>query len=121
MSWWATSWPQASKYDLVVKKASDILGFIKKRVVSRSREVILPLLSALLRPHLGYCVQIWAPQFKKHWKLLERVQQSAVKKIRVLEHLPYKAGLRDLGLFIMEKTSVKNKDVYVTQSYLPLT
>lgn len=41
--------------------------------------------------------------------------------MRVLEHLPYEEGLRDLGLFIMEKTSVKNKDVYVTQSYLPLT
>ena len=67
-----------------------------------------------LNPFLGFIK-------KKDWKLLERVQQSAIKMIRGLEHLPYEEGLRDLGLFIMEKTSVKNKDVYVTQSDLPLT
>jgi len=74
---------------LAAQKVSHILGHIKSSMASRLREVILPLYSALMRPHLESCIQLWSPQHRKDMEMLEQVQSMATKMIRGLEHLSY--------------------------------
>lgn len=88
---------------LVAKKANGTLGRIKKSMASRVREVILSLYSVLVRPHMEFCVQFWAPWFKKDRDLLEGVQQRATGMMNGLKHLLYDEKLRDLGLFSLGK------------------
>ncbi|PKU35263.1 hypothetical protein llap_14433 [Limosa lapponica baueri] len=79
--------------ELTAQKANHILGCIKRSMATRSREVILPLYTALVRPQLECFVQFWGRQSKKNMDLLERVQKRAMKMIRGLEHFSCEDGL----------------------------
>lgn len=72
-------------------------------MASRVKELILPLHSTVVRPHLEHHVQLWGPQHRKDMDVLEQVQSTTTKIIREMELPSYEERLRKLELFYLER------------------
>lgn len=61
------------------KEANGILGCIRQKHHHEAEGGDPALYSALVKPHLKFCVQFWPPQLKRNMDILETVQQKAKK------------------------------------------
>jgi len=83
-----------------------VLGMIKRTFNTVNKEMFLTLYSIYIRPHLEYCIQAWAPYFKKDIDVLEKVKDvlCATKLVRCTKNLNYEQRLEYLG-FTIDKTT----------------
>ena len=83
-------------------RANKMLGYLKKNTKFILRtEVRRTLYLALVKPHLGYATQIWAPQSIELIVKLERIQRRATKfmlKLPYSSNISYKSRLQTLNL-----------------------
>ena len=85
---------------IAASKGNQILGLIRRNITYK--EKIIPLYKAIVRPHLGYCIQAWRPYCKKDINMLERIQRRATKLIPELRDLSYEELLKECGLTTLE-------------------
>ena len=98
---------------IAAAKGNQILGLIRRNIVYKEKELIIPLFKTIVRPHLEYCIQAWRPYRKKDIDILERVQRRATKMIQKLRNISYKMRLRECGLTTLETRRLRGDQIKV--------
>ena len=87
-------------------KANQILGYVKRTTKNlKSLTTRRTIYLTIVRAHLGYATQVWAPQTVEQIRKIERVQRRATKYIL---HLPF-------------NSDVSYKDRLIQCNLIPLT
>ena len=82
---------------------TDVVVVLSIVVTTVLQEPSIRNYSALVRPHLEYCIHVWGPLYKKDVDLLEWVQRRATKLVKRLEDLSYEVRLRGLEMVSLKK------------------
>ena len=93
--------------EIIVSKANRLVGMICRTFNWKSKENILTLYQALVRPHLEYGSPLWSPLNAKNIKAIESVQRRATRMIPQLRHLTYDERLKVLKMDTLEKRRLR--------------
>ena len=94
---------------IAASKGNQILGLIRRTIMYKEKQLIVPLYKAIVRLHLEYCIQTWRPYRKKDIDNLERIQLISTKMIPELRDLSYESRLLQCGLTTLETRWRQNK------------
>ena len=92
---------------IAAAKGNQIIGLIRRNIVYKEKELIIPLCKAIVRPHLEYCIQAWRPYRKKDIDMLERLQRRTIKIIQKLRNISFEMRLKDCVLTTLETRRLK--------------
>ena len=99
---------------IAAAKGNQIIGLIRRNIVYKEKELIIPLYKTIVRPHLEYCIQAWRPYRKKDIDMLERLQRRATKMIPKLRNISYEMRLKEeRGLTTLETRSLRGDQIGV--------
>ena len=97
---------------IAAAKGNQILG-LRRNIVYKEKELIIPLYKTIVRRHLEYCIQAWRPYRKKDIDMLERVQRRATKMIPKLRNISYEMRLKECGLTTLETRRLRGYQIEV--------
>ena len=49
----------SEQYGIAASKENQILGLIRRTIMYKEKQLIVPLYKSIVRPHLEYCIQAW--------------------------------------------------------------
>ena len=98
---------------IAASKGNQILRLIRRTIMYKEKQLIVPLYKALVRLHLEYCIQAWRPYRKKDIDKLERIQRRATKMIPELRDLSYESRLLQCGLTTLETRRLRGDQIEV--------
>ena len=98
---------------IAASKGNQILGLIRRTIMYKEKQLIVPLYKVIVRPHLEYCIQTWRPYRKKDIDKLERIQRRATKMIPELRDFSYESRLLQCGLTTLETRRVRGDQIEV--------
>ena len=81
-----------------VNKATRLVNIIRRSFMYLDEESFLCLYKSIVRPHLEYANQVWAPRLQRQIDSVENVQRRATKLIPGFDHLEYEERLKKLKL-----------------------
>ena len=97
-----SSWNWIDQVNNCIGKANKCIGWVTRNVICRSHDVMVNIYKSLIRPHLEYCVQLWAPApHYGNWKLIidiENVQRKYTRLIDGVGLKTYQERLKCLDL-----------------------
>ena len=91
-----------SHINTITKKANQIAGMLCRFITNKSKDVMVPLYKALVRPILEYGNPVWCPNLRKHIDRIEDVQRRFTRKISGTKNLGYEQRLAKLKLPSLE-------------------
>ena len=97
---------------IAASKGNQILALIRRTIMYKEKQIIVPLYNAIVRPHLEYCIQAWRPYRKKDVAKLERIKR-ATKIISGLRDLSYESRLLQCGLTTLENRRLRGDQIEV--------
>ena len=74
------------------------MGWIFRSFYSRKVEFMRQIFISLIRPHMDYCAQLWAPQEGPKLDKLEKIVYDFTKRVDGISHMSYENRLAHMRL-----------------------
>ena len=85
--------------EVITGRASSLVGQLLRGTICRSKEFMVTVFVAHVRPLLEYCSVLWNVGYIQDTKKLESIQKRWTRQVDGLEEFSYQERLRDLGLY----------------------